>query len=246
MAQRSEVNDRIGWDDFDGIAEPAPPRRTSARQEWLAARRTMFKPYVATENGRPVAPPVTMLAAALAYARKGWPVFPCLANKAPDGELAPNGFYDATTDAATITRWWTRHPDANIGFEPGSVSMMAVDLDSYKSDFDRRAVEKAFGGLPKTHLRAKSPRGGEHLFYALADGEVVASPQGVGGGADVCSFGGYVLLGAQSDGRWRVSVDRGWQGGLPHGRDGPYREHRARQGQGPRYVVDRAGPSRAR
>ena len=55
----------------------------------------------------------TTLRQALAYARRGWPVFPCL-----PGQKIPatrHGFRDATTDEQQITAWFTRRS----GPEPG-------------------------------------------------------------------------------------------------------------------------------
>ena len=48
----------------------------------------------------------SLLAAALAYAERDGPVFPC-----KPGQKAPNtehGFKDATTDTGAIRDWWTR------------------------------------------------------------------------------------------------------------------------------------------
>jgi len=72
-----------------------------------------------------------MVNAAVVYASRGVAVFPIWgikdgrcgcgaqdcgnAGKHPIASLAPRGFQDATTDQATIRRWWAQHPDANIG-----------------------------------------------------------------------------------------------------------------------------------
>ena len=55
----------------------------------------------------------TVLRQALAYARRGWPVFPC-----QPGQKIPattHGFRDATTDEEQITAWFTRHPRPEPG-----------------------------------------------------------------------------------------------------------------------------------
>lgn len=69
---------------------------------------------------------------------------------------------------------------------------MVLDLDP---GADPATLSGAVGGLPSTLLRARTPRGGEHLFYALAEGERVAPSVGkVAPHVDVRSFHSYVLL----------------------------------------------------
>lgn len=132
----------------------------------------------------------SMLEAALAYAsERGWAVFPCRADKTP---YTNNGVLDATTDPDKIRGWWHQWPKANIGFDVGSAGLMVLDLDP---GADRQTLEGNVGGLPSTLLRARTPRGGEHLFYALAEGERVAPSAGkVAPHVDVRSFHSYVLL----------------------------------------------------
>lgn len=139
-----------------------------------------------------------MLEAALDYARRGWPIFPIrpLA-KVPliSREDGGQGVLDATTDPAQIRKWWTTYPNANIGLDVGGAGMMVVDHDTHKETYDRAAIDKAFGGLPKTPLAQVSPQGGRHEFFALNPGEIVApSTSKVALAADVRSFHSYVLL----------------------------------------------------
>lgn len=79
-----------------------------------------------------------MLQIALRYARLGFSVFPLSPDsKIPlsrekmglkDGDKA--GVSVATIDESQITKWWTDHPDSNVGLALGRVSgIMAVDLD---------------------------------------------------------------------------------------------------------------------
>ncbi len=87
----------------------------------------------------------TMLAAALEYAERGWPVFPlrpkgkkpiiASAHRPNDkckGECGTDGhgLYDATTDPTRITKWWERWPNANIGNRTGIVAdVFDIDRD---------------------------------------------------------------------------------------------------------------------
>ena len=87
-----------------------------------------------------------MLTAALEYAAKGLPVFPCW--NTPDDEdkhkspMTPHGFKDATTDPVKIKRWWQKSPNALIGLPTGDISGIAVldlDIKKGKARIGRRA-----------------------------------------------------------------------------------------------------------
>lgn len=68
------------------------------------------------EENRRASVPI-LFKAALSYARRGIPVFPC----EPGGKrpLTYNGFWDATTDIGRVKAWWSRWPDANVGVPTG-------------------------------------------------------------------------------------------------------------------------------
>lgn len=128
--------------------------------------------------------------AALEYAAKGWPVFPCWANKAPC--LGPGGFHLATTDPDQINEWWDTWPRANIGFEPGVAELIVVDTDPGHSPEE---LEHEIPGIFETTFRSRTPRGGQHLFYSLDHGEVIGSRQSsIVEHVDIRSTGGYILL----------------------------------------------------
>jgi hypothetical protein len=124
---------------------------------------------------------------ALAYAAKGFHVFPLVAGqKRP---LIPNGFHGATTDAAQISAWWAEYPNANIGCVPGPSGYVVIDLDG--PDAETEAVSL---GLTAPTLSVATGRdgGGRHLYYLRPDGHV---PNGkLAPHIDVRGDAGYVIL----------------------------------------------------
>lgn len=130
-----------------------------------------------------------LLNAALEYAERGWPIFPCNSRKEP---YTDNGVMDATTDPKKIRSWWKRWPKANIALDCAGAGVMVVDFDP---GHDRRELEKAVGKLPPTKLIQETPRGGYHEFYALREGEVCSnSASKLADNIDIRGFHGYVLL----------------------------------------------------
>ena len=128
--------------------------------------------------------------AALSYASKGWKVFPVNAGqKTPLAALAPKGHKDATSDKVVVERWWTSHPNANIGLNLAASDLVCVDVDSYKEDC-------TFGTFMETHelpetLKQRSARGGNHYIFASPKDAVFPGTLGVG--IDV-KHNGYILL----------------------------------------------------
>ena len=80
-----------------------------------------------------------LLEAALIYADRGWPVFPCK----PGGKVPStrHGFHDATVDLGRIYKFWSAHPDHNIGVATG-VGFDCFDIDD-ASELDP-AILRAF------------------------------------------------------------------------------------------------------
>ena len=130
-----------------------------------------------------------VLEAALMYAGRGWPVFPTRPDKTP---LTKHGVMDATTSEKKIREWFTTNPFANVAIDVGGAGMMVLDLDPGHDVGDLEAV---VGKLPATQMRAKTPRGGEHLFFRLDEGEVIPpSVSKLSAHVDVRSFNSYVLV----------------------------------------------------
>ncbi len=131
-----------------------------------------------------------MLVAALAYAKRGWAIFPVGSDKKP---LTKHGVQDATTNPEKIEEMWARWPHANIALNVGEANMMVLDLDP---GHDIKELKANVGSpLPETLLSSGTPRGGRHLYYAIAEDEIVAaSASKLAPHVDVRSFHSYVLL----------------------------------------------------
>ena len=131
--------------------------------------------------------------AAIAYAQRGWPVFPCQPRaKVP---LTTHGLHDATTDPEKVAAWWKRCPDANIAMPTGRQTgpgIVVVDVDGDDGYASLRELEREHGELPRT-ASVKTPRGGEHYYLCHPGAHVPNSAGALGAGIDVRGDGGYVL-----------------------------------------------------
>lgn len=122
--------------------------------------------------------------AALAVAQD-YPVFPC------DGEtkrpLVEHGFYAATQDAPTVTRWWQRYPEALIGVPTGAATgLLAIDCDPKSGDWYARHRKKL--GSHRMH----PTRRGKHLLYHYPAGSGIRISKS-SDTVDVRGEGGYVI-----------------------------------------------------
>jgi hypothetical protein len=99
--------------------------------------------------------------AALGYAARGWPVFPCEPRgKRPHGRLVPHGLKESTTDAAVIERWWHRLPAANIGIATG-ISFDALDVDGPEG---MAALDNTPHDVTIDGPTCKTGGGGDHVY----------------------------------------------------------------------------------
>jgi len=131
----------------------------------------------------------TILKAALQYAARGWPVFPCGHDKKP---LTPHGFKDATTDAAKINAWWTHWPGAAIGIDCGGARLLVVDCD-VKHGVDGIAAFEALGIAHGEALHSRTPSGGLHILFSQ-NGTLLGSTAGrLAPGVDTRGAGGYIV-----------------------------------------------------
>lgn len=136
------------------------------------------------------------LSAALAYARRGWAVFPCkVRGKAP---ATKHGLKDASTDPAVIRGWWREHPRANVGVVTGIAAglwVLDIDVDPAKGEdggASLAALERVHGPLPAT-AEQRTPRGGRHLLFQHPGSKIKNSAKQLGAGLDVRGDGGYIV-----------------------------------------------------
>ncbi len=135
---------------------------------------------------------MTHIDAALAYAKRGWPVIPCNRNKTP---RTKNGFKDATRDCVTIRKMWKLDPDASIGIPTGAgVGFFVLDVDHPEGPATLAALEKKYGPLPVT-WEQKTGGGGRHLFFRVPENVTIRNSAGkLGPNLDIRGEGGYVIL----------------------------------------------------
>ena len=116
--------------------------------------------------------PSPMGQAAIQYARRGWPVFPCRERDGEPytvtvkGELVTKtprvkqpyigqGFKQATCDEARIVAWWRQHPQAMVGLPSARNGCFVLDFDPRRVEvFDETTgeVQRDGDGEPVTRL----------------------------------------------------------------------------------------------
>jgi hypothetical protein len=123
---------------------------------------------------------------ALDYAALGFSVFPCrFRTKQP---ATRRGFYDATTNPATIRRWFGGAQPYNIAIRTGIASgVWILDVDDVAS---LQVLEGRHGPLPETR-QSQSSRGLH--FWWRANSPVQGSASRVAPHVDVRGEDGYII-----------------------------------------------------
>lgn len=159
-------------------------------------------------------------AAARAYATNGVAIFPCRPrDKRP---ASPNGFHDATTDLSQIDRWWTEHPDANIGIALGVNRLFALDVDGPDGQTHLHQLEDTYQPLPPTYqvVTGRPEGAGRHHIYRQPADVTVGNTKLGHPQLETRGDGGYIIAPPsihpsgtpyQADGKWGDIADPpGW------------------------------------
>jgi hypothetical protein len=107
---------------------------------------------------------------ALAYARRGWPVFPCL-----PGQKIPatkHGYQDATTDEQQITEWFGRGQRWNLAIATGTPGPDVLDIDQHGqagNGYAAYARLRRAGLVNGAAAYVRTPAGGMHAYFAGSD-----------------------------------------------------------------------------
>jgi hypothetical protein len=128
---------------------------------------------------------------ALAYAARGWPVFPC-----QPGQKIPataHGYRDATTDEQQITAWFGHGQRQNLAIATGRPGPDVLDVDQHGpagNGFGAFAKLRSAGLLDGAAAYVRTPAGGMHACFTGSDQHNGRLP---GHHLDFRSQGGYVL-----------------------------------------------------
>lgn len=117
----------------------------------------------------------TTLEAALAYAARGWPVYPVAGTGSDPLDMRDDDkrFGLGSLDPDQIREWFTRAPSAGVaiktGAERGHAGIFALSLHG---DVDAKldAIATEHGPMPGT-LAARSSTGGLYLYFAANPGD---------------------------------------------------------------------------
>jgi hypothetical protein len=137
--------------------------------------------------------------AALEYAARGWPVFPCAARgKVP---LTEHGLKDASSHREHVWHWWQRWPQANPAVVTGPASgLLLVDLDGPEGRRSWEQLTAEHGQVATLACLTGRSGGGVHALFAYPAGVELGNRSGkarqppLGPGIDVRGDGGYFIV----------------------------------------------------
>jgi len=188
---------------------------------------------------------------ALAYARSGWPVFPCQ----PGAKIpaTAHGFRDATTDPVQITSRFGRGFGWNLAIATGAPGPDVLDIDQHGpagNGYPAFARLQQAGLVTGAAAYVRTPAGGMHAYFAGSDqhnGHLARHH------VDFRSHGGYIVGAASHvDGRpYQViktpAATAAWTGTRPPGCWNPKdSQHRRNSTRPPLRTLARSSWNRTR
>ena len=103
-----------------------------------------------------------------------------------------DGLKSATTDLSIINKWFTLHPDSNIGVVTGRVSgFFAFDVDGKEGEESLERLTSHFGVLPDT-VQAITGSGSSHYLFNYQEG--IGSKTKLFPSIDIRGDGGYIVV----------------------------------------------------
>jgi hypothetical protein len=129
---------------------------------------------------------------ALAYASRGWRVFPAFSKNRP----AVKWKDEAITDEAQIRKWWSRWPHALVGLPTGQ-AFVALDVDVKTSPTGFDTLERLGFALWFSTPTVNTPSGGSHGYFKVPTPAIRNTNgtrgRGIGPQLDWRGLGGYVI-----------------------------------------------------
>jgi hypothetical protein len=151
---------------------------------------TVHRDEQPAEQGQIVTAPRSTLDAALSYAARGWPVFPCkTTTKEP---ATPTGFYDASTDPEWVRYWFGTWPDLNVAIRTGYPGPDVLDIDVRRTGTGWAALHRLnrAGLLAGAQRLVRTPSTGLHAYF-VGTGQPCGRLKAHH--VDLKATGGYVL-----------------------------------------------------
>ena len=165
-----------------------------------------------------------LLHQALVYAQAGLAVLPIFeptykgcscgranCNRAGKHPRVGGGVHEATKDPNTISSWWTKWPEANIGIATGRISnLFVLDVDGTQGAETLENLVKHEQPLSKGACVYTG--NGRHYYFRCANNEIRNSVGKIGIGIDIRGEGGYVVAAGslhRAGTRYRVCGLRG-------------------------------------
>lgn len=114
------------------------------------------------------------------------------------------GLKEATTDESAIRKWWSKHPNSNVGLLTGrEVGLFVLDIDvkyggefslSYLQELYHDALGESDSMLPET-LTAYTGSGGRHIFFKYPEDILISGSAGeIGAGLDIRADLNYAVV----------------------------------------------------